>query len=54
MGFDKGELMTISMGQMEPEGDFSTPLPGNSVCAKVKGAKYNATIIEGVCWLLCL
>ena len=44
--------MTISIGQMEPEGDFTTAFPGNSVCVKVKHGKYDATIIEEVCWII--
>ena len=46
--FDNEELMMVGVGQLEPEGDFSAPMAGNIVCARVKGAKYVGTIVEEV------
>ena len=48
MKFDNDELLTLGVGQLEPEDDFSSPQPGSIVCARVKGAKYSCIIVEEV------
>ena len=43
--FENGEEL-VSCKNMEPEGDFAPPRVGMAVCAKVKGSKWPAWIIE--------
>ena len=44
--FENGEEELVSCKNMEPEGDFAPPRVGMAVCAKVKGSKWPARIIE--------
>ena len=44
--YENGEESIVDCKCTEPFGDFSPPDVGLSICCKVKGTKYQATILE--------
>lgn len=42
--YDNGEIETVAIGHAEPEGDFSPPAVGSSLCVKSRGGKYSAIV----------